>query len=157
VYGFLTRDPVAATGMGVLAGTWAVAGLTTLTTPEGQSSPGLGVVFLTGGVAMLVPALAAAPIKIAPAAVMGTAALRFAVTGIYELTGSDAWKAAAGWIGLLLALVALYAALALELEGVHERTALPVGRRGSARSAMAGEGSFDPVDLATEAGVRPQL
>ncbi len=27
---FLTRDPVAATGMGMLAGTWAIVGYTTL-------------------------------------------------------------------------------------------------------------------------------
>lgn len=35
VMGFLARDPVAATGMGVLAGTWPVVGFTTLTSPPG--------------------------------------------------------------------------------------------------------------------------
>ena len=111
VVGFLTRDPVAATGMGVLTGTWAAVGLTTLTAPPGTASPGLGVLLLTAGVAMLVPAAAAAPSKLAPAAVMALAATRFAVTGVYEATGSAAWQTAAGWDGLLLALVALYTAI----------------------------------------------
>ncbi|MDP9429150.1 MAG: GPR1/FUN34/YaaH family transporter, partial [Actinomycetota bacterium] len=130
VAGFLARDPVAATGMGVLAGTWAVVGLTTLTSPPGTVSGGLGVLLVIAGVAMLVPAVAAVSSKLAPAAVMGVAAVRFAVTGAYHLTSSAAWQAAAGWVGLALAVVAVYAALALELEGTRGRTVLPVGRRG---------------------------
>lgn len=55
VCGILTRDPVAGTGMGVLAGTWAAVALATLTSPPGTSSSGLGVVLLTAGAAMLVP------------------------------------------------------------------------------------------------------
>lgn len=114
VVGFLARDPVAATGMGVLTGTWAVVGLTTLTSPPGTVSPGLGVLLVVAGPAMLVPAAAAVGGKFVPAAVMGLAAARFAVTGVYELTGSAAWKTAAGWAGIALALLALAAALALE-------------------------------------------
>ncbi|MGY1915370.1 GPR1/FUN34/YaaH family transporter [Blastococcus sp. SYSU DS0973] len=157
VFGFLSRDPVAATGMGVLSGTWAVAGLTTLGTRPGQVSPGLGTLLLVGAAAMLVPAAAAVSSKVVPAAVMALAATRFAVTGIYELTGSAAWKTTAGWVGVGLAVLAIYAALALELEGARERTVIPVGRRGAGRSAMAGEGPLDPGDLIREAGVRPQL
>jgi hypothetical protein len=47
-------------------------------------------------------------------------------------------------VGLVLGLLAVYAALALELEGSHRRTVLPVGRR-------------SPVEPAGEPGVRPQL
>lgn len=157
VVGFLTRDPVAATGMGVLTGTWAVVGLSTSTSPPGTASPGLGVLLLAAGVAMLVPAVAAATSKLAPAAVMALAATRFAVTGVYELTGSAAWQSAAGWVGIGLAAVALYAALALELEGALGRTVLPVGRRGSGRAAVDGQGPLEAPELAAEAGVRPQL
>jgi uncharacterized protein len=157
VVGFLARDPVAATGMGVLAGTWAVVGLTTLTSPPGGTSTGLGVLLVTSGPAMLVPAVAAAPVKAAPAAVMGLAALRFLTTGGYELSGSAGWKATAGWVGLLLAVVAFYTALAMELEGTTGRTVLPLGRRGAALAAVEGRGPLGPQDLAREAGVRPQL
>ncbi|CAA9348236.1 MAG: hypothetical protein AVDCRST_MAG34-1380 [uncultured Nocardioidaceae bacterium] len=157
VMGFLTRDPVAATGMGVLAGTWAVVGLATYTSPPGTASGGLGVVLVTAGLAMLIPALAAASSKLLPAAVMGLAAARFLVTGVYELTASTTWKTTAGWIGIVLAAVALYAALALELEAAQEKTVLPVGRRGAGRSAMEGDGSLDGGSIEREAGVRPQL
>jgi succinate-acetate transporter protein len=150
VMGFLARDPVAVTGMGLLAGTWAVVGLTTLTSVPGTVSPGLGVLLLTSGVAMLVPAGAALSSKIAPALVMALAGCRFFVTGIYQLHGSAAWKAAAGWTGLVLAVVALYTAVALQLEAGGERTLLPVGRRGAGRLPEAPE-------LLREAGVRPQL
>jgi uncharacterized protein len=150
VLGFLARDPVAVTGMGLLAGTWAVVGFTTLTSVPGTVSPGLGVLLLTAGVGMLVPAAGAVSSKIAPALVMALAGCRFAVTGVYQLDGSAAWKAAAGWTGLVLAVVALYTALALQLEGGGERTVLPVGRRGAGRLPE------DP-ELLREPGVRAQL
>jgi uncharacterized protein len=143
VMGFLARDPVAATGMGVLAGTWGVVGLATLTSPPGATSDALGVLLITAGLCMLVPAVSAGA-KLVPAAVMGTAGIRFLVTGAYQLTGTAGWKATAGWVGLVLGLLALYAALALELEGSHHRTVLPLGRR-------------SPAEPAGEPGVRPQL
>jgi succinate-acetate transporter protein len=143
VFGFLARDVVAATGMGVLAGTWATVGLTTATSPPGAVSPGLGVFLVTAGVCMLVPA-ASAGAKLVPATVMTLAGVRFAVTGGYHLTGSAGWKSAAGWVGLLLGIVAVYAALALALESTQGRTVLPLGRRA-------------PAESAGEPGVRPQL
>jgi hypothetical protein len=143
VFGFLARDVAAATGMGVLAGTWATVGLTTATSPPGAVSPGLGVFLVTAGVCMLVPAVSAGA-KLVPATVMTLAAVRFAVTGIYEITASAGWKSAAGWVGLLLGVVAVYAALALALESTRGRTVLPLGRRA-------------PAEPAGEPGVRPQL
>src|SRR3954465_13501587 len=141
VFGFLARDVAAATGMGGLAGTWGTVGLATLTSPPGATSKELGIFLLTAGVCMFVPA-AAASAKLVPATVMGLAGLRFLATGAYELSSSAAWKATAGWVGLLLGLVALYAALALALEGAQRRTVLPLGRR-------------QPVT--DEPGVRPVL
>lgn len=157
VWGFLGRDPVAGTGLGLLSGIWAVAGFTTLTSPPGTASDGLGVFLLVAGASMFVPAAAALTGKVVPAAVMGLAGTRFLVTGVYELSGSAAWKAAAGWVGVLLAVVAVYAALALELEGAREDTVLPVGRRGAGAAAMGGGSAYDPASLAREAGVRSQL
>jgi uncharacterized protein len=141
VVGFVARDVAAATGMGVLAGTWGTVGLATLTSAPGATSKGLGVFLLTAGVCMFVPA-AGASAKLVPATVMGLAGVRSLVTGAYELTTSSAWQAAAGWVGLLLGLVALYAALALALEGAQGRTVLPLGRQGP---------------ISDEPGLRPQL
>jgi succinate-acetate transporter protein len=137
VYGFLARDPVAGTGMGILAGTWATAGAVTLTSPAGSTSQGLGVVLLTAALAMLVP-VAAASGKLVAAGVMGLTATRFAVTGIYEITGSASWKLVAGVTGLVLAAAALCAATGFELEDGRRSTALPLLRRGPGRRALHG-------------------
>jgi succinate-acetate transporter protein len=142
VFGFLTRDVVAGTGMGILAGTWLSAGLVLLTGAPGSTSDALGLLLLFAAAAMLVPAAAASTGKLVAFAVLATTALRFAVTGAYELTTADGWKTAAGVVGLVLCVLAVYAALAMALEDVLDRTVLPIGRRG-------------PID--GEPGVRPQL
>jgi len=59
VFGFLARDAVAGTGMGILAGTWALIGLVTLSSPAGSTSAEFGVALIGCGIAMVVPALAA--------------------------------------------------------------------------------------------------
>ncbi len=156
MFGFLARDPVAGTGMGVLAGTWAAASINTLLAPAGATSPGLGVLFLAGAAAMVVPAVAATS-KLAASAVMGTAALRFAVTGIAQVTGSSAWLTAAGVVGLLLACVAFYAALGFELEDARHKPVLPLGRRAAGSDTMSGTMADELHDLTHEAGVRKQL
>jgi uncharacterized protein len=84
-------------------------------------------------VAMWVPGTVALGSKVVPAAVLGTAGLRFGVTAIYELTGSSNWRDAAGIVGLVLCGLAIFAALAMALED--------------------GRGS----DLQPEPGVREQL
>lgn len=156
VFGFLGRDPVAGTGMALLAGTWAAAGLATYTSPPGSSSGGLGVVLLAAGVAMLVPAVAAHA-KLLAAAVMTLSAARFAVTGIAEIDGAKSWLTTAGWVGVALALLSLYAAMAFELEGTEKRDVLPIGRRGSAAAAVTADDESDVETLSEEPGVRSQL
>ena len=156
IFGFLARDPVAGTGMGILAGTWATAGFATITSPPGAASPGLGVVLLCAGVAMLVPA-AAGRQKTVAAAVMTLSALRFGVTGVAEINGAAPWMTAAGWVGVLLAALSLYAALAFELEDTDHRAVLPLGRRHAARSAVSNDEAAQLGDVAHEPGVRKQL
>jgi uncharacterized protein len=157
VMGFLARDAVAATGMGVLAGTWGVVGLVTWTSAPSATSAGLGVLLLASAAAMLVPATAEACSKVVASVVMGLAAGRFAVNGMYELTGSIHWQNVAGLTSLALAGAALYAALALELEAATQRTVLPVGRRGRGQAAARGRSPLQPAELDVEAGVRSQL
>jgi uncharacterized protein len=155
ILGFQARDTVAGTGMGLLSGTWLVIGFTLFTSPPGATSDGLGVMLLGAAVALVVPALGAAG-RLAAAVVLGTAALRFALTGVAQLNGSTAWKTTAGLVGLLLALLALYAAAAFELEAVQHRTMLPLFRRGAGKVASAAT-SDQREQLAREPGVRAEL
>ena len=158
LFGFLARDGVVSTGMGLLSGIWLATALVLLASEPGSTSDALGLFLLLGGTAMLVPASAAAPLKLVPALVLGTAGVRFLVTGVYHLSGNDAWREAAGVLGLVLTPLAVYAAWAAALEDVHKRTILPLGRRGRARRAVE-RGLDEEVapNLAREPGVRHQL
>jgi succinate-acetate transporter protein len=156
ILGFLARDPVAATGMGILSGTWAAACLATLTSSPGAASEGLGVILLMSAACLLIPATAARH-KAIPALVILTSATRFAVTGIAEIDGGTTWMHAAGWVGIALAVLSGYAALALELEGSESRTVLPLGRTGASKSALDGRFGDQVESVATEPGVRQQL
>lgn len=156
IFGFLARDAVAGVGMGILAGTWASVGVVKLTSEAGTTSEALGLLLLVAGAAMLVPAAGGAVGKLVPALVLATAGLRFALTGGYEL-GSDGFQDVAGVVGVVLAGLAFYAALAMMLEDVQRREVLPLLRRGAGRQATHG-GVASQLDLIhREAGVREQL
>ena len=157
VFSYLGRDVVAGTGMGILSGTWLSIGLVMLESPSGGTSDALGLLLLGSMAAMWVPAFVASGVKLVPAAVLGTAGLRFGVTAIYELTGSSVWKEAAGIVGLVLWGLAIYAALAMALEDSRQRTILPLLRRGTGRAAMDGDTGEQLSNLEREAGVREQL
>jgi len=157
IFGTLTRDGVAATAMAILAGTWATVGLVMMTSPPGATSEGLGVFLLVAAVAMVWPAIGAWLGKLVPALVLTGAALRFATAAIYHLTGSTTWKDITGWVGVVLGVLALYAALASLLEGVSKKTVLPMGRRRRGRLAVEGGFTDQVVDLTHEPGVRNQL
>jgi succinate-acetate transporter protein len=156
VLGFLARDVGAGTGMGILSGTWLSVGLITLTGTPGSTSDALGLLLLLSAAAMLVPALAASG-KLVAAAVLTTAALRFAVTGIYQLTGNQAWKTTAGMVGLALCALGVYTALAMALEDSRKRTVLPLLRRNVGANALHDEVAHQVSEIEHEAGIRAQL
>jgi uncharacterized protein len=145
ILGFLARDAVAATGMGLLSGIWGATGLVLLSSEPGSTSDALGLFLLLACLAMLAPATAATQSKLVPALVLGSAAIRFGLGGLHQLTGNEAWEDTAGLWGLWLAAIAVYAAWAAELEDALDRPVLPFGRRGKA------------ANTADEPGVRPQL
>ena len=157
VMGFLGRDPVGATGAGTLAVSWAAIGFVTLLSPPGARSQVLGLVLFYLAAVLLVSAIVAAVGKGLPALVLAVTTARLTLTGGYEYYGGAAWMHAAGWVGVALAALAVYAVLALELEGVHHRPVLPTLRFAAARQAVIGDGSaaIGPADR--EPGVREQL
>lgn len=157
VFGFLARDAVTATGMGIVAGSWLGLGAATYTGTPGSPSGAVGLLLLASATALVVPAAAGVSSKILASVVLGTAAIRFYLTGAYELSGSPTWRVAAGVCGLVLSGIALYAALAFELESTQRRTMLPTGRRGRGREALAGDFPEEVEGLQHEAGVRQQL
>jgi succinate-acetate transporter protein len=157
VLGYLARDVVAGTGMGILAGTWLSVGLIFFRSPPGATSHALGLLLLVAGAAMCVPASGALSGKLVPAAVLFTTAIRFGATGIFELTKSTTWEHIAGIVGIALAALAVYAALAMLLEDVRRASVLPVLRRGAGEMSITGTFEDQLRRVEGEAGVREQL
>jgi succinate-acetate transporter protein len=158
IFGFLARDAVAATGMGLLSGTWLATGLVPLLTGQAtKASAALGLLLIASGVAMLVPAAVAAYSKLLATAVMSVAGVHFAVTGAFELSGVRGWQTASGAVGLALAALGLYAGLAFEVEDALRRTVLPTFRRRAGKDAIAGSLADEVAVVHHEAGVRQQL
>ncbi|WP_407319650.1 GPR1/FUN34/YaaH family transporter [Isoptericola halotolerans] len=156
VVGFGARDPIAGTGMAMVSGVWAMLAAATLTSPPGTSSPAVGVLLLTAALTLLVPASAAHG-KVLAAAVMVGSAVRFALTGVAELTGSGGWEVTAGVLGLVLALLALYVALGFVLEEADHPLQLPVLRRGDGVKPLRDDLEEQVEGIARAAGVRQQL
>ena len=157
IFAFLARDGVAATGMGLLSGIWAALSLVTLVGKPGSTSDALGLFLLVAGLAMWAPACSALASKRVVALVLGTAGLRFVITGVYQLTSNVAWENTAGVIGLALAAIAVYAAYAAEFEDVLKRPVLPLGRRGRGKVAVNGSYGEQIAKVANEPGIRQQL
>jgi len=101
------RDSPAAVGMGVLAAAWAAVGLTHLTERPGATSAALGLVLLMCAGLLLTSVISQATGKLLTAIVMGLAAVRFVLAGLFELTGSAGWEHASGGVGIAVASGAL--------------------------------------------------
>lgn len=156
-FGFIGRDSIAGTGSGLLSCTWLGIGVVTYTGRPGQVSGALGLLLIGSATALLVPATVGLASKPLASMVIAGVTLRFYLTAGYELSAAPAWKYAAAAEGLLLALLALYAALAFELEDNRLRTVLPTLRRGKARVAVSGRPADELSGVWKEAGVRRQL
>lgn len=113
VLAFGSGDAGAGTGAALLSGSWAVVGVVTLITPSGHVSAGLGIYLVVASVMLVVPVTASWP-QTWVTAVMSASALRFALTGLYELTSSTFWHDAAGVVGVGLAALAWCAGLVCE-------------------------------------------
>lgn len=157
IYGFLARDTVCATGIGVQAGMWAMIGVDRLFSRPGSTTAALGLMLVLGALAVVMPAIGAASSKVLAAGVMFATAVRWAITAGYEFSGGPAWKTASGAVGILLAVVALYASLAFEIENQRRSALLPTFRVGEGRKALDAPLRMQVDQVANEAGVRKQL
>jgi len=157
IWSTLARDGVAATAMGVLALTWLSTGLVLVVSNPGETSDALGMLLLSSAVAMALTSIVTATSKLVLGAVFITAATRFALGGIHQLSGNETWEDAAGLVGLVLFALAVYAAFAAELEDAKGETVLPLGRRMKGRLALDGSLDEQLKHAPNEPGVRAQL
>ncbi|MDX6481070.1 MAG: uncharacterized protein QOG85_1580 [Gaiellaceae bacterium] len=158
ILSFLARDGLTATAMTELGLVWLVVGLTLYTSTPGSQSRALGLFLLFAAASMAMTAATMSTAKLVPALIFAMAALRFLLTGLFELTSDTAWEHATAGVGLALTLLALYAAFAAELEDTLHKSVLPLGRRGDAKEAVTRDTLYEQVkDAHTEPGVRSKL
>jgi uncharacterized protein len=157
LFAFLARDSGAATGLTTLSAVWLATSLNVMHGPPGALSLPLSVFLLTLTPLMLIMAGASITGKPLFGLLLLAGACRFALTGAYEATGNTAVEHAAGWLGVPLAAFALYGGLALLLEEGYQRTVLPLGRRGRARTSLEGTFANQVHQAEQEPGVRRQL
>lgn len=150
---FLARDAPSGAGIGVQSVTWLSLGLLLETGRPGSLSATAGILLFGAAAALLPSALTSCTSKLVPGLVMIGVALRYVLTGLYERLGTVGWDHAAGWEGIALAGLAIYAALASDLEGSFRRTILPMGRRDSLEQRLREQ--FPTIER--EPGVRQQL
>jgi hypothetical protein len=154
---FLARDAPTATATGVQAATWLTAGVILETSPPGARSQVLGLLLFLAAAGVSISAISASLGKLVVGLMLATTALRFVLTGVYEYAGGDRWEAVAGWVGLVLGVLALYTACAAELGDQCDRPVFPLLRRGRGRRAVVGGMEDATAQLAREPGVRRQL
>jgi hypothetical protein len=158
VFAFLARDSGAASALTMLGAAWATTALTVLRTPPGATSASLGIFLLTLSAMMLILSAGALRSKPLFGVLLLAGACRFVLTGLYEMAiGGTGLEQASGWIGLPLVVLSLYGGLALLLEDGAQRTVLPLGRRGRARTSLEGDLEHQIQQAESEPGIRRQL
>ncbi|MFG3108950.1 acetate uptake transporter family protein [Streptomyces tendae] len=155
VLAFGARDVLAATLMACFSGTWLASSLVLFLDPPSGARV-LGVLNLVFAVFALMMA-SVAHRKRSMWLVLCVAVPRFAAAALANLTGAAWLGHLSGALGMLLAVVALYAAFALMLEDMRGEEVLPVGRRGPAHDAVEGNLAVQLRNLERQAGVRRTL
>ncbi len=153
IFSYLARDSAAGASTGILGTSWLAIGLIHIVGSPSRTSGALGLLLLVASGVLAMSAVAVGAAKPLPAVVFLLAAARFAVSGVYELSHVATWQDAAGILGLVVTVGAVYCSLAFELEGQKHRSVLPTMRRGGAQSP-AGEGTAPQLEgIGREPGV----
>lgn len=138
LFAFLAGDSGSASGLITLSAAWLAMSVTVLQGRPGALSLPLGIFLFSLTTVMLIMSVAAFAGKPLFGLLMLLGACRFALTGVYQAAGTAAAEHAAGWLGIPLALFALYGGLAALLTNSYRRPVPPFGPRGSGRTSLAG-------------------
>jgi succinate-acetate transporter protein len=139
MWSFKARDSVATAMHGTWGSFWIAYGLLqlaflngTLTEPVG-AFPSLGYWFIALAAITWMGTWAASAESKVLAAVLGVLAAGSTVSAIAELSGTEGLRVIAGYLFIIAAIIAWYAASALMLEGAFKRPVLGMGKTNRAR------------------------
>jgi succinate-acetate transporter protein len=154
---FLARDSGGATTFAIFGAAWVVQGLALLGGPPPPTSPATAFFLLCLAICLVVLAIVTFKGKPLMGVILLIAILRTSGAATFEYTGLPWAATATAWTGLLLALLAFYAAIAFLEEDVTQRLSPLTFRTGEARAAMQGELKDQISSIDKEAGIRKQL
>lgn len=157
IFGFLARDTLAATVLGLFTTSWLTFGLALIIGPPGASSIALGFYLLAFAAAVIALAAIAVSGKPLIALVLSLSAARAILDGLYQVSALTGFEEVSGYVALAIAAFAWYAGTAFVLEDLRQNRLLPVFRRGAAQAAMDGDMHDQLVRATGEAGIRQQL
>jgi hypothetical protein len=157
IIAFLARDTFGATGLGLFSTSWLSFGLADLVGPPGAPSRAVGLLELGFGFVVVILAVAAVLGKPMLTLIMGLSALRVILAGVHEFGGPVGLWRAAGWLGVAIFVLAVYAGIALLLEDVLQKAVFPVFRVGASKHSVEGNLHEQLRGIGREAGVRHTL
>jgi hypothetical protein len=157
VLAFLARDTAGGTTLGVFTGTWVMLGSVGLGLHPGETSTMLAYFLFADGAVILILATAALMGNPAFSVLLGVSCTRFALNGVFELTGSKTVEHVSGYVGLVLSAVAAYGGLAFLLEDARHVPVLPMLRHGAARESLEADLLENLQRVESEPGVRGRL
>lgn len=157
VMAFLARDGGGATTFAIFGAAWVVQGLALLNGAPPPTSPATGIFLLCLCVCLVLLALVTFKGKPLMGVILLVAIVRTTGAATNALTGSPWTATATAWCGLLLGILAFYAAGAFLEEEVTQRISPLTFRKGEARTAMDGVLKDQITGIEKEAGVRKQL
>lgn len=157
VFSFPGREPLGATALGLISGSWLANSVILYTSPPGATTVSFGIFQLALALTLLLLGVVGLQGKPLISAIILFATTRYAMNGLYELTALPWTQYVSGIAGCAIFLFALYGGLALSLEDAQHRPVLPFGRRGEALEAVEGDLGDQVGPIEKEAGVRKQL
>lgn len=157
VLAYLSRDAAAGTSIGIISGAWASVGIAQILSRPGSQSGAAGLMLLGAGAVLGLSAIAVSLGKPLPGAIFALAAVRFILSGVFQLSSATAARDAAGVVGLVLVALAAYGVIAFELEDQRQHAVLPTFRRGRALAAITASPAESVDEAVHEAGVRNML
>ncbi|HWD63857.1 MAG TPA: GPR1/FUN34/YaaH family transporter [Solirubrobacteraceae bacterium] len=157
IFGFLARDTLAVTVLGLFTTSWLTQGLALILGPPGVPSVTLGFFLMAFSAVIYVTSLVAISGKPLLGLIMFLSASRGVLDGLFQFTGTHGVALAAGIVATVIAGLALYSGTAFLMEELRHRAILPVFRRGNSATAIQGQLSDQLLPATAEAGVREQL
>ncbi len=157
VLAFFGREPLGATALGMISGSWLATSVIVYTSPPGATTITFGLFQIMLALILLLLGIVGLGGKPLISAIILFATIRYTTNGLYELTALSWTQYVSGVMGCAVFAVALYGGLALALEDAKHRPVLPFGRRGEALEAVEGNLGDQVGPIEKEAGVRKQL